>query len=163
MSGQYNSCKKDKSILIDVKFSSISRNKRPRSSSSGSSHSAKRSRLFDSTDRYEGRRPRLHSYESQCSSSSRGSSHYQYPKPRKQVGWKYLKPSEVKGFQCGGPTVFIQNISCYMKKRQLYNCFKNFGGIVDIQIVEVERKRTACIVFSRQAEADSVFEINKKN
>jgi len=73
--------------------------------------------------------------------------------------WKVIPPSEVDGFNCGGPAIFVQNFSRSVSKKHLYNHFLSFGAIVDITKLDIGRKRikSACVIFSRQSEADKVL------
>ena len=103
------------------------------------------------TDRIVTIRPaRKYSYESSDSSSRR---------KRKSDGWIYLRPHQIRGYKCEDvPCVFIQNISSFTEKKDIYKCLKYFGDVIDIQFMEIRRKITACVVFRYHSDANSVFD-----
>ena len=72
--------------------------------------------------------------------------------------WTYLRPYQIGGSHYRGlPCVFIQRISSYTEKKDIYKRFKYFGNVIDIQFLKVRGKRTACITFRRQTDAKCVF------
>jgi len=76
--------------------------------------------------------------------------------------WKIIPPSEVDGFNCGGPAIFVQNFSRNVSRKHLFSHFQSFGTIVDIAKLHIGRKRSACVIFSRQSEADKVLKPNRR-
>lgn len=100
-------------------------------------------------------------------SKSRTSSRKSSPNPIEESEdpsqWKIIPPSEVDGFNCGGPAIFVQNFSRNVSRKQLFHYFQSFGAIVDITKLDIGKKRTrsACVIFSRQSEADKVLKSNK--
>ena len=93
---------------------------------------------------------RKDSYESSDSSKSR--------RRKESDGWIYLRPHQIRGFKCEDvPCVFIQNISSFAEKKDIYKCLKYFGEVIDIKFMEIRRKRTACVVYRYQSDVNSVF------
>ena len=99
-----------------------------------------------------------HPYNSKSSSSSRHNSSEEHtiePNPKR---WTLLRPSDVEDFNCSGPAIFAQNITESTRRRDVYKYFKNYGTIVDIQLLDVKKQKTACVIFSRQSEAEKAFD-----
>lgn len=92
--------------------------------------------------------------ESRRSSSSpdRGSEHPDH--------WNILSPSQVDGFNCGGPAIFVQNFTKDVSRKDLYSYFKHFGTVMDLKKLYIGKRRSACVIYSRQSEADKVLQIS---